>query len=85
MGEKVLRSVLHMVNLVMSRGTSNWLCPARIWIRECEFRRKSWDGDAHLAATNTKVTVNTSRINETSSREHIGEEGFGKNPGRLQH
>lgn len=83
MGEKVLRLVLYMVNFVMFRGIFNWLCLVRIWIRECEFRRKSWDGDVYLVVINIKVTVNILRINEISLREYIGEEGFGKNLGRL--
>lgn len=51
-------------------------------MKECEVRRKDWGGDAHLAATHIEVTVNTSSMNETSSREAVGEEGAGKAVGR---
>lgn len=51
-------------------------------MKECEVRRKGWDGGAHLAATHTEVTGNTSRMNDTSAREAVGGEGAGKAVGR---
>lgn len=39
-------------------------------------------GKARPTAASMEVTVNTSNINETISREHIGEEGFRKKPGQ---
>lgn len=53
-----------------------------VLVKECEVRRKGWDAGAHLAATHIEVTVNTSRMNETSSREAVREEGAGKAVGR---
>lgn len=51
-------------------------------MKECEVRRKGWAGGAHLAATHIEVTVNTSRMDETSPREAVREEGAGKAVGR---
>lgn len=85
LGENALRLVLHILNFMISVGASNYLYSADIWVKECEVRGTAWDRDAHLIATNIEVTVNTSRMNETSSREHVRRRGFGKNPRKLQH